>query len=53
MYINESLVQQYSQSKEVPMYYSGIDLHSDNCYITTVDDTGAVISCITETELLF
>ena len=25
------------------MYYSGIDLHSDNCYITTVDDTGAVI----------
>jgi len=25
------------------MYYSGIDLHSDNCYITTIDDTGAVI----------
>ena len=25
------------------MFYSGIDLHSDNCYITTLDDTGAVI----------
>jgi hypothetical protein len=25
------------------MYYSGIDLHSDNCYITTLDDTGAVV----------
>jgi transposase len=25
------------------MYYSGIDLHSDNCYITTVDDAGAVV----------
>jgi len=25
------------------MYYSGVDLHSDNCYITTLDDSGAVI----------
>jgi transposase len=25
------------------MYYSGIDLHSDNCYITTIDDTGAIV----------
>jgi transposase len=25
------------------MYYSGIDLHSDNCYITTIDDTGSVV----------
>lgn len=25
------------------MYYSGIDLHSDNCYITTIDDSGSVI----------
>jgi len=25
------------------MYYSGIDLHSDNCYITTIDDTGALV----------
>jgi hypothetical protein len=25
------------------MYSSGIDLHSDNCYITTLDDSGAVI----------
>jgi len=25
------------------MYYSGIDLHSDNCYMTTIDDSGAVI----------
>jgi len=25
------------------MYYSGIDLHSDNCYITTLDDAGAVV----------
>jgi transposase len=25
------------------MYYSGIDLHSDNCYITTINDTGSVI----------
>ncbi len=25
------------------MYYSGIDLHLDNCYITTVDETGTVV----------
>ncbi len=25
------------------MYYSGIDLHSDNCYMTTIDDNGAVV----------
>ena len=25
------------------MYYSGIDLHSDNCYMTTIDDSGAVV----------
>jgi transposase len=25
------------------MYYSGIDLHSDNCYITTLDDSGSVV----------
>jgi transposase len=25
------------------MYYSGIDLHSDNCYITTLDDNGSVV----------
>jgi transposase len=25
------------------MYYSGIDLHSDNCYITTIDDNGVVV----------
>lgn len=25
------------------MYYSGIDLHRDNCFITTVDDNGAVV----------
>ena len=43
MYINEYLVQQHSQSKEVPMYYSGIDLHSDNCYITTLDNSGSVV----------
>jgi len=43
MYIHESLVHLHSQSKEIPMYYSGIDLHSDNCYMTTIDDTGAVI----------
>lgn len=24
------------------MYYSGIDLHTDNCYITTIDDNGLV-----------
>ena len=53
MYIDNSLGQQHSQSqpkadafqaqKEVPMYYSGIDLHSDNCYITTLDDSGVVV----------
>jgi len=25
------------------MYYSGIDLHSDNCYITTLNDDGSVV----------
>jgi len=25
------------------MYYSGIDLHSDNSYITTIDESGTVI----------
>ncbi len=25
------------------MFYSGIDLHRDNCYITTVDETGAIV----------
>lgn len=25
------------------MYYSGIDLHSDNSYITTIDENGAVV----------
>jgi transposase len=25
------------------MYYSGIDLHSDNSYITTIDDNGAIV----------
>lgn len=25
------------------MFYSGIDLHRDNCYITTVNDTGNVV----------
>jgi transposase len=25
------------------MYYSGVDLHSDNCYITTLDDSGSVV----------
>jgi len=25
------------------MYYSGIDLHKDNCFITTIDDAGTVI----------
>ena len=25
------------------MYYSGIDLHSDNSYITTIDETGTVV----------
>jgi hypothetical protein len=53
MYSNESLVQQHSQShpkadapqaqKEIPIYYSGVDLHSDNCYITTVDENGSLV----------
>ncbi len=25
------------------MYYAGIDEHKDNCFLTTVDDAGAVI----------
>jgi transposase len=25
------------------MYYSGIDLHRDNCYMTTIDDSGAIV----------
>jgi transposase len=25
------------------MFYSGIDLHKDNCFITTVDDSGAIV----------
>lgn len=25
------------------MYYSGIDLHTDNCYITTVDEHGTLV----------
>jgi transposase len=25
------------------MYYSGVDLHSDNCYITTLDENGALV----------
>ncbi len=25
------------------MFYSGIDLHKDNCFITTVDDSGEVV----------
>jgi transposase len=25
------------------MFYSGIDQHKDNCFITTVDDTGAIV----------
>jgi transposase len=25
------------------MYYSGVDLHSDNCYITTLDENGSVV----------
>jgi transposase len=43
MYIDNCLSQQHPQSKEIPMYYSGIDLHSDNCYITTVDESGDVV----------
>jgi hypothetical protein len=26
------------------MYYSGVDLHSDNCYITTLDENGSVVN---------
>jgi len=36
-------VKQHPSSKEAPMYYSGIDLHTDNSYITTVDDTGNIV----------
>jgi transposase len=43
MYIDNCQDQQHSQSKEIPMYYSGIDLHSDNCYITTLNDEGTVV----------
>lgn len=25
------------------MFYSGIDLHRDNCFITTVDDSGVIV----------
>jgi transposase len=25
------------------MYYSGVDLHSDNCYITTLDENGSIV----------
>lgn len=25
------------------MYYSGVDLHSDNCYITTLDENGSLV----------
>jgi transposase len=25
------------------MYYSGIDLHKDNCFITTINDSGAIV----------
>ena len=25
------------------MYYSGVDLHSDNCYVTTIDESGSVV----------
>jgi transposase len=25
------------------MYYSGIDLHRDNCFITTVNDNGTIV----------
>jgi predicted NBD/HSP70 family sugar kinase len=25
------------------MYYSGIDLHKDNCSLTTVDETGEIV----------
>ena len=43
MYIDNCLSQQHPQSKEIPMYYSGVDLHSDNCYITTLDESGSVV----------
>ncbi len=53
MYIAHCPSKQHSRSqpkadapqaqKEIPMYYSGIDLHSDNSYITTVDDNGTVV----------
>jgi len=29
--------------QEAPMFYSGIDLHKDNSFITTVDDGGAIV----------
>jgi len=29
--------------QEAPMFYSGIDLHKDNCFITTVDDRGEIV----------
>ena len=34
------------------MYYSGIDLHKDNCFITTIDDAGTIIkqSKVTNTD---
>lgn len=25
------------------MYYWGIDLHTDNCYITTIDEQGVIV----------
>jgi predicted NBD/HSP70 family sugar kinase len=25
------------------MFYSGIDLHQDNCYVATVDEAGTVV----------
>ena len=25
------------------MYYSGIDLHKDNCFITTINDAGGLV----------
>ena len=32
-----------TQSQEAPMFYSGIDLHKDNCFITTINDVGDVV----------
>ena len=32
------------------MYYSGIDLHSDNCYITTVDEQGTIVKQVRVTN---